>query len=182
MPSEKAVDFIKHYADQYYDPVKAKAYYDRTKQLKGRQPALSKNQNSVLTVAKSNISASRKADLAKLDSAHKAQVAKLKANAEAQVKQIEAKLKAFFDSQAKKTIAIPVNASPKMRALLEKSNKQILAKNVETSNKARQAVGNQLRSAVAAAQKSYAASHNATVAKYNTAAATEESKIRANVR
>lgn len=33
--------FIAHYASEYYDPVKAKEYYERTKQLKGRKPKAS---------------------------------------------------------------------------------------------------------------------------------------------
>ena len=32
-----AEDFLRHYASEYYDPVKAKEYYERTKQLKGRK-------------------------------------------------------------------------------------------------------------------------------------------------
>jgi len=33
----KVDDFLAHYASEYYDPVKAHEYYERTKHLKGRR-------------------------------------------------------------------------------------------------------------------------------------------------
>lgn len=38
---EEVRNFIRHFADQYYDPVKAHEYYMRTRKLKGRQQAFS---------------------------------------------------------------------------------------------------------------------------------------------
>lgn len=47
---------LAHYASQYYDPVKAKEYYERTKKLKGRDEGeLSDTQKEAFGYAKTQI-------------------------------------------------------------------------------------------------------------------------------
>lgn len=174
--------YLEHAVDPYYDPQKAHEYYERTKELKGRQPAMSKTQTQALGYAKTQISSQRKEQLDKLSDVQKAKIEKLQAHAKAEVDKIEAKLKAFFDSQAQQLIAIPDNASPKMRKILEQQNALKTKKGAKASAAARKAVVGQLRSAVEATRKSYKSNRASAVAKFDKASATEETKIRQNVR
>lgn len=137
MDVERVENFLAHYASKYYDPVKAKEYYERTKELKGREPALSKEsrerQSQATAYVRNEISTRKKADLdanaatrdqlnaaAKTQSeAHAARMEKLKADTDATTKVIVDKLKAEVE-KIKGELKIPANASPKLRAYLEK--------------------------------------------------------------
>lgn len=148
-----------HYASKYYDPVKAKAYYERTKELKGRQPAkpeLTKDQRERQSSAKAyvreQVSTQRAAANKAAAEKQKARLEKLRANAEATrdriVEKLEAlveKLKADIDVEVPKPKLneIPASASPRQRAFLEKQNARMMAeyngKRQKASEKAREA-------------------------------------------
>lgn len=143
-----AEEFIAHYASEYYDPVKAKEYYERTKQLKGRQSTkgMSDTQRQALSYTKSRIGEAKKADLTKAQAIQKAQLEAVRKTAEARRAQISAKLKSILENIAAKAAEqeavvmpkvkqlplnkIPSNASPKQRAFLLQQNASI-----RTSNK-----------------------------------------------
>lgn len=128
---------LKHYASKYYDPVKAREYYLRTRELKGREPQLSKEsrerQRQATAYVSNEIKTKRTADLAanKADrdklgaaakaqaEAHKARMEKLQKDVTAQREKVVAKLKAHIED-IKSQLKIPENASPKLRAFLEK--------------------------------------------------------------
>ena len=132
-----------HYASKYYDPVKAKAYYERTKELKGRKtaaPQLSaesrQRQAEASAYVRDQIStqstAAQKAAAAK----QQARLEKLQADAEATRDRIVEKLNALVE-KLKADIAvevpepklneIPATASPRQRAFLEKQNARMMA-------------------------------------------------------
>ena len=127
-----------HYASKYYDPVKAKEYYERTKELKGRQPAkpeLTPEQRARQASAKSyvreNIRNDRIATTKKNAEEQKARLEKLRDDAQATKERIVEKLKAHIEQLKADATAsipkpklneIPANATPRQRAFLEKQN------------------------------------------------------------
>lgn len=63
-------DFIRHYADQYYDPTKAHDYYMRTRKLKGRRPqfstkGFSEKQKQAWAYIKEQVRLKQKSDMLK---------------------------------------------------------------------------------------------------------------------
>jgi hypothetical protein len=137
LDTQRVEDFLAHYASKYYDPVKAKEYYERTKELKGREPQLSKEsrekQSQATAYVRNEISTRKKADLdanaavrnqltneAKSQTeAHAARMEKLKADTEATKNSILSKLGSEI-TKIQGELKIPANASPKLRAYLEK--------------------------------------------------------------
>jgi hypothetical protein len=220
--ASRSDDFIAHYASQYYDPVKAKEYYERTKQLKGRQSTqgMSETQKQALSYTKSSISKAKKAELEKARADQKAKLEVIRKSTEASRARITAKLKGLLDQlQAKVAVIpkpkvkltpineIPPNASPKLRAYLEKQNAAIRQNNKkavdkanadysakkqaaqkvasETSAAARKAasaeikkIGVDAKAAITKARASYEASKKQTVAKYEKASDTEYQNIK----
>ena len=159
--SENAIAFVDpedeidlwHYASKYYDPVKAKEYYERTKQLKGRQPAapqLTKEQRERQTSAKAYV---REQVATQRTAAHKAAAEKQKARMEKLQKDAEAtrdriveklnalveKLKADVEVEVPKPKLneIPATASPRQRAFLEKQNARMMSEYNGKLNKAK---------------------------------------------
>lgn len=143
--------FIAHYASEYYDPVKAKEYYERTKELKGRQSTkgMSDTQKQALSYTKNQISASKKATLEKARAEQKEKMEAIRNVAESSRSRITDKLNALLD-QIKSKVAvipkpevkqtplnvIPSNASPQLRAYLEKQNAAIQQHNKKAVDKA----------------------------------------------
>lgn len=135
--SRRVDEFLAHYASKYYDPVKAKEYYERTKKLKGREPQLSaesrQRQSQATAYVSKEIATKRKADLdanaatrTKLTAAAKAQaeahtarMEKLQTEATAKREKIVEQLKSHME-KLNDSLKIPANASPKRRAFLEK--------------------------------------------------------------
>lgn len=134
---ERVDNFLMHYASKYYDPVKAREYYLRTRELKGREPALSKEsrarQQQGTAYVTNEIRTRQAADLAKNQKARDALVTAANKRAEEHKARMEKLQKDVKDVQ-KKTIdefrskvesikaqfRIPENASPQTRARLEK--------------------------------------------------------------
>jgi hypothetical protein len=216
-------DFLAHYSSEFYDPAKAHEYYERNKQLKGGSAPAAKetkeqrkqrittatNQRQALGYANKQISAKRQADLKGAQSAQTARVEALRKNVEQRSAQIKQKLEqalAKLQAETAKSIKpvklneIPGNASPKLRAYLEKQNAKLLEtsqKNTAAANrklsvatsaaqKAAQAetqkLGVEMKAAISKARSSYAASRNQIVSKYKSAADTEHKNIKAQVR
>ena len=77
-------DSIAHYASQYYDPVKAHEYYERTKKLKGRRTGTSLNDSGkeAKTYVKNQINAKRDQDLKNAEAQSKKRTEERKKSAE----------------------------------------------------------------------------------------------------
>jgi hypothetical protein len=90
--------FLAHYADPYYDPVKAHEYYLQNRQLKGRQSTkgMSETQKEGLAYAKNQLAIAKKGDLQAAAAANKQAVQQLHAAATARRDEITAKLKDLF--------------------------------------------------------------------------------------
>lgn len=140
MNDRRVENFLAHYASQYYDPVKAHEYYVRNRELKGRENAsLSKEsrqrQSEGVSYVSNEISKRRQSELdantakvkgltdtatAKTE-AHKARMEKLQADVQKAREEIVSKIQARLE-QITGELAIPSNASPKLRAFLTKQN------------------------------------------------------------
>lgn len=168
-------DVLAHYASKYYDPVKAKEYYERTKQLKGKGSAtasLTTNQRQGIGYAKNQIATSRQDELKQL-------AAKREAKLNDAAKRIKAKLEELIAKRAdailKRLEHLPKDADPKMVSNLMKSHS-------ENVNKARREASKELQSTMKSVRDTFKKARDDVNAKYNKAQATEESNIRANVR
>lgn len=150
---EDEIDLF-HYASKYYDPVKAKAYYERTKELKGRAaaaaPKLTSEQQAKQTSAKAyvrdQITTQRTAAQKAAAEKQKARLEKLQKDAEAtrdriveKLKGLVEKLKAGVEEAVPKPTLneIPASATPRQRAFLEKQNARLMSDYNGKLNKAR---------------------------------------------
>lgn len=174
MNDDRVDNFLAHYASKYYDPVKAKEYYERTKELKGRQPALSKEsrerQSQGTAYVRNEISTQKKADLganaatrdklrdaAKSQSdAHKARMEKLNTDAKATQEAIVNKLKSEVE-KIRGELKIPANASPKLRAFLERQQAGRSKSAQAKAQKEMKLLRDNVRSVVAQSRKEYQA-------------------------
>lgn len=140
---DKVSAFIAHYASEYYDPVKAREYYLRTRELKGRQLS-TKAEKEAWNYTNANIGAAEKKDLTTAAEAQKAALEQIKATATARQEEIRAKIKSILENltndkkaqieQITKDVAdqiaalpeIPKNISKNARAkLVEKRQEEI---------------------------------------------------------
>lgn len=196
--------FLAHYASKYYDPVKAKEYYERTKELKGRKKSLTSDnqrqawnyaQNQIQTKRDAEKKANQNAGKAAKEAAAKAQkerLEKLQKDAEAmQTRIIEAVQKRL--AEINKETPIPLNASPKVRAFLAEQNAKRRASATKAAKGELQKLGQDLRGALQKARESYqgvqsglskkySESGKAIDAKYKKAKETEYENIRTKVK
>lgn len=110
---ERAENFLAHYASEYYDPVKAREYYLRTRELKGRQSTsgMSDTQKEGWAYAKDQIATRQKADLQTAAERQKAQLEQLRATVQAQREQISAAITSALQSISDKRKAELENVS-----------------------------------------------------------------------
>lgn len=92
--------FLAHYASPYYDPAKAREYYLRTRELKGKQSTaeLTDNEKEVWSYTRNQIGEARKGDLKKASEDRKVVVDKARQFAQARREEISTKLKELFQS------------------------------------------------------------------------------------
>lgn len=169
---EQHGDVLIHYASPYYDPVKAKEYYERTKQLKGRKPAATKTQREAIGYANNQIASAKKAESAKLAAAREQ---KLKESRDRIKKKLEETIAKRADAILKQLANLPEDASPEVVARIMKTQ----SKNAQ---KARRQASQEVMKAFKDVRTSFAAKRKALDTKYAQAKATEEAGIRANVR
>jgi hypothetical protein len=215
-------EFLAHMG-AVYDPAKAHEYYLKNRELKGLAPAAPKNETKAQRTARvatsqkkrearmyvgKQLRDKRQGESSTAQAAHKARMEKIRKSAEASRKRIDDKLNKFLAdlntnaSPVKQTPLnkIPANATPKVRAFLEKQNAKISASNKEASDKAAadlatkksaakksagvemKRVGTELKTAVATARATYAASKQKIQTEFKTASATEQKNIKDNVR
>lgn len=148
--------FLAH-EESVYDPAKARAYYLKTRELKGRKAA-PKNETKVQRTARlataqkqtearmyvdNQLSTKQKTETAGNRSTQQARLTAVKAKADASRKRIDGKLNKLLEELKAKAASvkqtplnvIPTNATPKQRAYLEKQNARISAGNKAASDK-----------------------------------------------
>lgn len=181
--SKKVEAFLAHYASDYYDPEKAHAYYERTKQLKGKREAekLSSGQTEVWNVARDQINQRKTADLESAKTNQTERIAALNKTAQETMERINQKLTERLE-QIRGELKIPANASPKLRAFLTKQFNQRSASAKAASAEQRRQIGIQIRTALNTAREDYAANRKATEEKYKQASETELATIRSKVK
>ena len=104
MISRASEAFIAHYASKYYDPVKAREYYLRTRELKGRQKGLeTTEQKEAWGYAKTQISEAKKQELQTASETAKAQREQLYNTANTKRQEIAEK---FKDLAVENTVSI----------------------------------------------------------------------------
>jgi hypothetical protein len=212
-------DFLTH---AVYDPVKAHEYYIKNRELAGNSPApkgetkqqrkarvaTNQKQREATVYVDSQLKGKKQADSTKATADHKVRMNALRKSSVASQARINEKLKTFLaDLTAKAAPAkqiplnkIPPNATPQMRAWIEKQNQRISAQNADAANAAsadlaakKQAatkaasaemkrVGTEMKAAVATARANYAASKQKIQTTYKQASDTEHKNIKANVR
>jgi hypothetical protein len=212
MTEEKpeVVDYLAHYASEFYDPNKAHEYYVRNRELKGRAPvkgetktqrtarvATARNQREAKTYVDKMIGTKKSGESKSLQKSQQARMEQLRKNADASRKRIDDKLKKFLESlktaKATPLNEIPANASPDLRAYLEKQNESISKSNALVKDKAAteakkaassemKRVGTELKAAVANARTSYAKAKADMETKYKNVSDTEHKNIAANVK
>lgn len=139
--AEEEID-LWHYASKYYDPVKAREYYLRTRELKGRQGSgeeLSKESRQRQAEAKSyvrdQIRTERSSATKANAEAQTARLEKLREDAKATrdrivegINTLVEKLKADLEVEIPKPSLneIPPTASPRQRAFLQKQNDRMM--------------------------------------------------------
>lgn len=173
-------NFLAHYASEYYDPVKAREYYLRTRKLKGRD-ALSKNQSKVLAVTRDNINRKQNSALKKEAGDLKKQSKTAQSKANAKIAEISSKVDTFF-KEAKDQPAIPEDASPRVRALLETKQANAEREAIGSGYKDVKKAGTEMRAAISKARERYAARTKKINTKYKKALKTETKNIRTKVR
>lgn len=142
---EAVAAFLAHYASDNYDPVKAREYYLRTRELKGGRSTagMSTEQREAIGYAKTQISTKKKDELESLKTNQEAAVTALREKSEAtqaslQQKldsmvssirdNLEAKLATILDIEPMEVIpppkfnTIPDTASPKQKEFLQRQN------------------------------------------------------------
>lgn len=97
--------YLSHtYSSQYYDPVKAHDYYERTKKLKGRKTtSLSEEGRKVWAVSKDNISTEKKAKVETTQDNRDAQIEKLREDAAQVRERITQKLREILEQITEQT-------------------------------------------------------------------------------
>lgn len=180
MTDEKVENFLAHYASKYYDPVKAKEYYERTKELVGRDSASPEQPTSGTgTVSKLTVGAKAQGALSSLASrsgssvqpqvqaqlqsavkdpvaAHNERMEKLAKDTEELRDKIVDKLKSEVE-RIRTQLKIPANASPKLRAYLEKQQRSQTKTAVGSAQKDMNKLKSDVKAAVAKAKEDYKA-------------------------
>lgn len=153
---------LMHYASKYYDPVKAREYYLKTRELKGREPGqaeeLSKEsrqkQSEATAYVKNAMSTENRTANQQASEAQKARLEKLRNDAQASKKAIMDKIEARLaqiksDTTKKREAALASIPKPKLRPIPEHLPEKRKAFLREQNNKLSQAYNNRVSRATA---------------------------------
>lgn len=176
-------EFLAHYASQYYDPEKRRQYYLRTRELKGRQSTsdMSDDQKEVWQVTRGNMSEARKKALESERSTADKTLETLRSKAaEAQAK-LEQKLRDRL-AELQEQIAIPPNATPRRRALLEAQRRKQVAFAIDTVRTEMRKVADELRSDLKNTRTASVDNRKKINEKFETEKQSEYDKIRSQVK
>lgn len=176
-----------HYADAYYDPARAHAYYLATRHLLGRKQGLDKNQQIAESYVTNVISTDRKNDTAANLANEKSTINELRTTAKATSDQISETIDTLINTIVSKTQPvglnkIPPNATPQLKAFLAKQNAIIVANAKKVAEVKLKKTSADLQTAITNAQTAYITASNAITAKYNSAQVTEDQNIRTHIK
>lgn len=168
--------FLAHYADPDYDPEAARRYYLRTRKLKGRKPGkklLPGSQRRTGQAGRAQEQLAKAATPVKKASlkpqTQEQQITSLQKAGEAAVIRIQTQLDDFL-SQISAQTPIPADASPKLRAFLEKQQLARAKGKVREANAEVRKIGLGLKEAIAKAKADTQSSKKSTAkAKTSTA-------------
>lgn len=101
LESELDDDELKHYASEYYDPVKAHEYYERTKELKGRKSTAKLNDEgrAAAKYVKEQLSAEKKGKIGSERESMKSQIESHKTQMKGKIESLRAELKNMSKSE-----------------------------------------------------------------------------------
>lgn len=197
-------EFLSH-GESVYNAEKARAYYLKTRELKGRNPAAPKNETKVRRESRiattqkqvearmyvdNQLSSKKQTETAGNRSTQQVRLAAVKAKADASRKRIEDKLNNLLEDLKAKAASvkqtplnvIPTNATPKQRAYLERQNARISESNRAATDKVTAEVASSKKAAGAEMRK-VGAEMKAAVASarksYATASAQIQTKYKA---
>lgn len=179
---------LTHYASPYYDPAKAKEYYERTKKLKGdrekkaKAEALTKKEQKVYDVARDSMSAERQKEVAKTATEYDAKIVAISERAQAIASSFSAKLRGLSVTKDLPLNVIPKNATPRQRELLTRENDKIRAKAKKDAVAERKKIGEGLRQELNKAREAYTTGMEAIKTKYEEADKVERKNIKAKVK
>ena len=114
---------LKHYASKYYDPVKAHEYYERTKELKGKNAStssLNDEGKAAVKMVKESIAQDKKQDIADAVSKYSNKIKKLRDENNAKIKQFSKSMSNDIE-RIKENIKKYGNSNPRIKA--EANNK-----------------------------------------------------------
>lgn len=201
---EEVEAFLAHYSSDTYDPVKAHEYYLKNRELQGRKSTkgMSETQKQAVTYSKHQIGVAKKAELTSTQASQKARLEDIRKRTTESAARIREKLVATIDKlkadaesagDNAQVNTIPANASPKVRAYLERQNaiirgrvgsaakfqaSEAIKKARESSSAEIKKLGSDMKAAVTSARDAYTEARKQLVAKYEQAAATEFDNIR----
>ena len=135
----KLDDFLAHYASEYYDPVKAHEYYERTKHLKGRRSAskLSSEGKEIWNYTKNQISDAKKEQLKDAQEAYKEQIESAREKSKESLSRISEMLKRFRESMSKDTQNDKKRISNRMNAKIKAIQDQKIPDGISKEEKAK---------------------------------------------
>lgn len=115
-------EYFAHYASEYYDPAKAREYYLRTRELKGRTAGNLKTENKKIgwQYAKNQIDAQKKTTLDTANAENNAAIEATRTAATAKRKEIAGQIKAFMQRLSEQATAERENLSTVQQAELER--------------------------------------------------------------
>ena len=130
-------EFLAHYASEYYDPVKAHEYYERTKHLKGRRSAskLSSEGREIWNYTKSQISDAKKEQLKDAQEAYKEQIESAREKSKESLSRISEMLKRFRESMSKDTKNDRKRISNRMNAKIKAIQDQKIPEGISKEEK-----------------------------------------------
>lgn len=143
-------EFLAHYASEYYDPDKAREYYLRTRELKGKQSTSeltvkgdkggNERRQQAWGYAKNQIGEAKKTDLKNLSEANKQHMDQVRATAQAHREEISSKLTDLLAllTQQRKDDAESVDVA--VEAEMERVEQQRIAKSQKIRDDAQKAI------------------------------------------
>jgi hypothetical protein len=189
-------EFLAHYASPYYDPVKAHAYYEEHKVASDKAAAsafTSQAQRDTFAVSKENIAKAKAVEVATAQANEKTSETTLSASAKASIESINTTLDSLIaqvrtDYTATPLNKIPSDATPQVRAFLERQNQAIKARAADAANQkisgdssnaqvSQNRITNQLSLAIQTARISYSSAIAALNTKYQSITDQEKQNI-----
>ena len=178
--------FLEHAGEDFYDPVKAHEYYEKTKKLTGRKTGKkTQAQTEGWSYAQSQIREGKKTELTSSAANHKAAVEKLRAATEqrrdALTKKLEVLGERIMGNTIKELAALPIGLSKEVRAqkiaqIYAKVNKDRESGRLAGRDEAKQIVSD-LRTSLETARTSYKALREGIRTKYEGKAEGAKSKF-----